>query len=642
MKHVSPILLIQACLLLFSGGARAADFPPITDQERAVTSVPGEPNAPAVVLFKKGEFLMWGYSYKDGSVLKVQTRLKILTEEGRKSSEITIAHGSYGKLQNFAARTVLPDGRIIPVSADAKFVRKASHASRMSVTAVAFPSVEVGAILDYQYELLVDSDSSIGYLSEDVPVRYAEVVFRTPPGVRFHLWKRSPFGVKIETEQRNTSRGFEVRAWASNLPSVPDDPYGPPYRDLATQVILLPVSITGGNIHHSLHESWPKVCEGTVFSYGEIRRKDGGVAEQARQTAGSGTPRQQAEAIYRFVRDEIETEPYNFGPGVRWQYSLRKVLSERRGLLAEKAILLQAMLKAVKIDSRLVWAADRDRGAIDMQVPMRSWFDRVLVMLELEGQRIFLDPSDRALGFGQLQASYEGTPALICDPKKPEGLVLPETSYDQNLRRAEIDLALDGQGRLAGTGTLRLTGQHAWQRIDWKDDDAQTVQAWKDWLTENFRDFQISEVKAVESPDERQVTVTWSMAQREEEVLGDEARIIPSAPLGPRGQIFVQPASSRRTAVMFDFADREEVELRLRWPEGWRVETAPRSANMVSAVGALSTEMEVREAERTLVFKRRLDVNRRDFKTPKEYEALRSLFADLEKSDAQPVFLARR
>lgn len=38
---------------------------------------------------------------------------------------------------------------------------------------------------------------------------------------------------------------------------------------------------------------------------------------------------------------------------------------------------------------------------------------------EIDGQRVFLDPSDRALGFGQLQASYEGTPAVLYDRKKP-------------------------------------------------------------------------------------------------------------------------------------------------------------------------------------------------------------------------------
>lgn len=57
--------LFRLCLflpVLAGWPLEAADFPPITEAERAVTSVPGEPNAPAVVLFKKGEFLIPHYS----------------------------------------------------------------------------------------------------------------------------------------------------------------------------------------------------------------------------------------------------------------------------------------------------------------------------------------------------------------------------------------------------------------------------------------------------------------------------------------------------------------------------------------------------------------------------------------------------
>jgi Domain of Unknown Function with PDB structure (DUF3857) len=164
MKHFASILLIQACLLLFSGvcssTARAADFPPVTDEERAVTSVPGEPNSPAVVLFRKGEFLMAGYGVGTGSLsstLRIQVRVKILTEEGKSNGELSVAHDDSYRLKNFTGRTVLPDGRVIPLPKDSKFVRKTSRSQKTFVTAVAFPSVEVGAILDYQYELWFDS-----------------------------------------------------------------------------------------------------------------------------------------------------------------------------------------------------------------------------------------------------------------------------------------------------------------------------------------------------------------------------------------------------------------------------------------------------------------------------------------------------
>ncbi|HEV8580165.1 MAG TPA: DUF3857 domain-containing protein [Thermoanaerobaculia bacterium] len=649
MQSVRFIVLMPACLILLAAGFRAAaaaDFPAVAAEEQAVTSVPGEPNAPAVVLFKKGEFLMAGYGLTNGSLsssLRVQVRLKILTKEGKSNGEIAIAHSDFERLRGFKGRTVLPDGRIIPVSADAKFLRKTSRSQKWFTTAVAFPSVQVGAILDYQYELWFDSIYYLDpwYFSEEVPVRYAEIVFKTPLDIKAQAWSRSSARVKIQRESQQHSTGYITRAWAENLPSVPDDPYGPPYTDLAAQMIMLPSAILNPDIHEPLLESWPKTCELIGKYYDQVRRRDGGVAKQAREIAGTGSPRQQAEALYRFIRDQIETEPF-IGVVVGSDDALAKVLKDGKGDRAEKALLLQAMLKAVKIDSRLVWAADRTNGAIDTQLPNPAWFDTVLVLVELGGERIFLDPSDRALGFGYLRPGYEGNAALIHDVRKPEGIVLPETPFDQNLQRAEVDLALDEKGRLSGTGTLRLTGHHAWEKIGWQDDEAQTLEAWKKWLGERYRDFQISEVKAAEAADERRVTVTWSMAQREEEVLGDETSVVPSAPLGPLAQPFVQPASSRRSAVMFDYPDREEVELRLRWPEGWKIEGLPKAAAITNGAGALSTGVEMKEAERTMVYKRRVDITDKTLETSQEYEAVRSLFAEVEKNDAQALLLVHR
>lgn len=61
MHRALPLLLMALMGLLAGGPLLAADFPPITDRERSLATVAGEPNAPAVVLFKKSEFLMMGY-----------------------------------------------------------------------------------------------------------------------------------------------------------------------------------------------------------------------------------------------------------------------------------------------------------------------------------------------------------------------------------------------------------------------------------------------------------------------------------------------------------------------------------------------------------------------------------------------------
>ncbi len=640
-------LLLVLALTLPAVRAAAADFPPITDAERALTAVPGEPNAPAVVLFRKGEFLMDGYGLQRGghmSLLRVQVRMKILTEAGKRNGEVVISHGDNRRLHDFEARTVLPDGRVVPVPPDAQFVRRTSRAHKTFTTAVAFPAVQVGAILDYQYVLGFDS---IFYLepwvfSDEVPVRYSEVVFKTPANLALQAWNRALVGVKVEQSQ--SASGYATKAWAENLPPVPDEPYGPPFRDLAAQMLLLP-TVRTSPLREPLFESWRSTCELINRHYDEVRQRDDGVAAKAREIAGAKSSpdraRDKAQAIYRFVRDQIADDIY-IGVIAGRDSSLADVLSQGKASRAERALLLEAMLRAVGLAPRLVWAADRDRVTIDPQLPSPEWFDTMLVRVDLDGQPVYLDPSDPSLGFGQLRAGHEGTLAVLFDVKKPETFVLPETPYYKSLRRAEVDLTLGPDGRLTGTGTLRLTGQQIGRTVDWREGEAKTVEAWKKWLDGRFPGFQVSAVKADASLDDATATVTWALAQRPDEVLGDEATVVPSAPVGPQAQPFVEPASSRRSGVIFGELYRDEVELRLHWPEGWRVESKPQERNLTARIASISSRVEVDPTARTLVYKRRFDVSQRQIGTSQDYESVRNLFAEVEKNDAQKLVLVRR
>ena len=84
--------------------------------------------------------------------------MKILTEEGKELfGDVEIYHSKAHRLRDFAGRTVLPDGRVVPVGGDATFREALSRSRRQFVTKVAFPAVEVGAILDYRYTLVWDS-----------------------------------------------------------------------------------------------------------------------------------------------------------------------------------------------------------------------------------------------------------------------------------------------------------------------------------------------------------------------------------------------------------------------------------------------------------------------------------------------------
>lgn len=647
MKRARLALLLLALALPGIGGMVAAEtFPPITEAERSLATVPGEPNAAAVFLFRKSEFLMMGYgaggAQASSSRLLVQERVKILTEQGKELGEVAVAHSNLSRLSGFKGRTVLPDGRIVPLGDDARFQRKVSRRRNQRVTTVTFPAVEVGAILDYQYELRFDHFLVLEpwYLAADLPILHAEILFKIPGEVRAQSWLRDPYQVGIKSESRKTSTGTEILVWADNVPSVPDEPFGLPFADVAALMMMLPQGFFNGSFEVKLLESWQSVCELVDGLYNDARRKDAAAVKKARELATGPGAREKAEALYRFVRDQIETVE---DPGVfpAEDTSVDKTLSQRRGDYVDKALLLQAMLRAVKLDSRLVWAAHRWNGLIDIRVANPAVFDTVFVAVDLDGKRVYLDPTDRALAFGRLRFAYEGMPALLFDKKKPEPVVLPESAFEQNGRRVLVDLALDAEGRLAGKGELTLTGHHAWDRTHWQEDEAATLEAWTGWLGEQLGDFQVEEARFEEKVEEGTVRVTWSMKQREEEVLGDEASLHPSAPLGPTKQPFVQDASKRRTAVLFPFPDLDQVELRLQWPEGWKLDTQPKPVTLRNRAGELTVAVEADGAGRSLVYRRRLGIPKRQLDTTGQYEDARALFRAAETSDAEALGLVR-
>lgn len=642
MRRTCLVLLFALAL---PGLAAAADtFPAITEQERSLTAVPGEPNAPAVFLFRKSELLMMGYGEGHQemrwSLLLVKERVKILTEQGKEMGEVAVAHSNLSRLSGFKGRTILPDGRVLPLDAGAKFQRKVSRRRNQRVTTVAFPGVEVGAILDYQYELRFDHFLLLEpwYLADTLPVLHAEILFKIPHEVRAQSWLRDPYKVGIKSESRKSSAGTEILIWADNLPSVPDEPFGLPFADVAALMLMLPQGYHNGSYEVELLDSWTSVCKLVDGLYDKGRRRDGAAVRKARELAAAPSAREKAEALYRFVRDEIETVAE---PGVfpAEETSVDKTLSQRRGDYVDKALLLQAMLRAVKLDSRLVWAANRWNGMIDIRVANPAIFDTVFVALDLDGKPVYLDPSDRSLGFGRLRYGYEGMPALLFDKKKPETVVLPKTPFEQNVRRAAVDLALDAGGRLAGRGELTFTGHHAWDRTRWQPGEAATLKAWTDWLGQEFEGFQVEEVRFEEKVDEGTVRVAWAMKQREEEVLGDEAAVQPSLPLGPTQQPFVQDSSKRKTSVLFLFPDRDEVELRLSWPEGWKLERQPSPVALRNRAGELAVAVEA--DGRSLVYRRRLDIPERELETTLQYEDARALFRAAEKSDTEELGLVR-
>jgi hypothetical protein len=203
-----------------------------------------------------------------------------------------------------------------------------------------------------------------------------------------------------------------------------------------------------------------------------------------------------------------------------------------------------------------------------------------------------------------------------------------------------------------------LGGAHAWSRTRWREGETETREAWKKWLEEGFPDYAVAEVSyreivdpiapggagaadAPPRPAPPRVELEWTLKLREEKLLPDEVTVVPSQPLGPIRASNLFPAAGRRTPIHLAFADRDDVEVRVTWPEGWRVEASPRPVDYDSPAGGVVLSVEIDPEGRRAVAKRRIDVKQAVAGTREQVAAMKAAYAEFEKSDAQTLLLVR-
>ncbi len=627
--------------LLLAAPLAAQTFPEITQAERELLEVPGHPGAGAVVLRKSAELHLADSRTGAPTTLEVFVRTKILTESGKDLGQVAVGHSSGVRLERFEGRTTTADGRVVLLGENAVFTERSSKIGRSFLTKAAFPAVEVGAVVDYRFRLQWRSAYVEPWtLEEAVPTLLAELVYHVPRGMDAVHHVRGPLQVASQSDE--TADGTLVRLWAEDLPPALEEPYSFPRNDLVTRVMIVPRHETAADgTRVPLFDSWKTVCRSFEALYDGVRER----RRQVRKTAlllvaGEKRNDRRASLLQAWVRDEIATR----GSGLRPEpgATLDSVLDERRGGAAERALLLQAMLGALKIPARLVWAVDWRGGFADLDVVNPGWFDKVLVLAEIEGRPLLLDPSDRRLPAGKVSPVHEGTQALVVDREQPGVIELGSSAPDDSVRRMELALTAGDDGRLAGRGRLSLTGHHAWFYLRRVENEAANRRGWQRWLEDHFEGFKAGDVTVDENVGHQRIEVAFSLLQHEEDVLGDETSYKPSRPFGPAEQRYTLPPEERRQAVQVSFADRDEVELVVRWGEGWELDAAPSSFEARSDAGTARAEVEVSEAGHRLVYRRTLEIAGTRYDVGEPYRQLRDLYTQLERHDAESVVLVRK
>ena len=458
------------------------DWLPVSKEDLAMKDYAAIPGQHAVILYRKVE-----RSDKDAWE-KDYIRIKILDEEGKKFANVeTESFQRQYTLDNLQARTIRPDGTIVPFNGKvfdklvAKYKDYAVYSKSFSI-----PDVEVGSIIEYRYTYHWDShwiiDSS-WMVQQELATRDAD--FSLNPWVPTSSYDLNYplswliFFISQENQPKEDNKHV-IRMTIHNVPPFEKEDYIPPENELRARVEF---TYTEGTRPTSADEYWNKFAvrwsKGTE-SY--LDKKSEAQAEVASVVAASDAPEVKLRKLYAHVQklrnltyERSKSEKEAKTEKLKENKTAEDVLKHGYGNSNELNSAFVALARAAGFPATLIRVTERDRYFPHKEVWKIDRLNTEIAIVTLNGKQLYLDPGVPMCPFGYLPWEDTGVLGLIVDKNKALWGQTPQPTPEEAVERRIADMTLDREGTLAGTVTLSYEGREALRRrlISRDDDDAQ-------------------------------------------------------------------------------------------------------------------------------------------------------------------------
>ncbi len=673
--------------------ALGADWPPISDRDRALMSIPEHPGAPAVILMREQT------DDNMNNLLIVYERIKILTDAGRKYATVEFPYSRLVTIAALGGRTVHADGSVIPF-AGKPFDSTLIGADGLPVTvkACTLPDAEVGSIIDLRYSLLymdhrvfppewevqTDLFQQKAYF-KFIPLQnrgYASVQLDHGQLARKLAW--TPFlgngaQPEIHTLPANTfATVHDVLLWVdlkmTDIPPLIEEPFMPPASLLKWRVYFYyQTTLKPEDYWKNEEKFWNKDVEAFLA-------KNDGVADAVTKVASpTDNAEQKVRRIYSFVagRKNESRDPRfakqkayaleyrssecimesgilgiaaSGGTGGCVQTESSPVEQERQtpgakdvlqegGTHDELNRLFVAMVRAAGIPASLLWVTDRSQQAFLKELLSTDQLDGEIAVVQLDGKEVFLDPGTKFCPYGIIDWRYSSAMGLRQNTNGAEFGETPALDYKQSLIARKADLALDQDGVLTGTMSLVFKGVPAMVR-------RQTAETADTEIRKKILEGELtgllrgkSEVELVNSPD-------WNGT---EAPLVAQFRVRVALPTGPNKELSLAqhlfqagekpwfPAQARSNAIDFRYPWQEADEVRVSLPSGVEVEKLASDDSLI--IGYARYRVQHRQEAANKLYARRDFIMGTSLIVPDKYTELKEFSDKIDLDDAQPTLL---
>lgn len=414
------------------------------------------PDASAVVLLETetldiNEDISYEYS--------TRRIVKIINEKGKKFGSVSIPYTVGNDDINLQhARTMLPDGRVVDL--DPRHIHKnipPPEAVEAGLFVAArlmrfdMPEMTDNCIIDYAYSV-----NRVGHIMKGEYWR--QTYFQTSePVLKYRFTVRAPKtkellyhinGMELHPTITETKYARVYEFESENVPPIQEEKFMPSLRDLACSI-----SISSLN-------SWEQLAR---WYYTLIREQDHATPEMQKKTeqllSGVRNRREKIRRLYEYVATNVRYVGIELGIWAIKPHAAGDVFKEGYGDCKDKATLLNTMLTVAGIKSYPVLISAGDSREVIREVPSLSYFNHMILVVEENGDFLWLDPTVETCAFGDLPPSDQNRWAfIVVDEENSHFQKSPTFPAENNLKRIKTDIKVQTDLSIAVQEEVMLKG----------------------------------------------------------------------------------------------------------------------------------------------------------------------------------------
>jgi len=600
-------ILLRGAVLFFAAVSPVfvfAQFQQPTDEELKMTADPKAPGADAVYLDVndvENDPLHFRSYYE---------RIKVLTEKGKKLATVEIPYLKANfKINSIKGRTIHPDGTIVPLEVkpeDLLIVKAGDQQANKKVFTL--PSVEVGSILEFSYDLGYDDNiasSPTWEIQQPYFIHKAHYQFTPqrqfmPNGTAYTsvtTWDivdsrgrilnaltyspRLPEGAKVEP---SVNGSFSVSL--TDVPPTPDEENMPPIDSFLYKVIFYYTFAPDTTTYWSAEvKLWSKDVDKFAEPSSTIHDAVNGLI------APTDSDLDKAKKLYDavqaldntdFSREKSASELKELH--LKEQKRAEDTWAQKSGSGDDIAMLYLSMLRAAGLTAYPLRVVDRDRSFFDPYNLTTDQLDSTVVALSTGGKQILLDPGEKMCPFQTVSWKHSGAAGIGESAQGASLISTPEQQYKDNLTQRLGDVFVDAQGGVTGRINIVMTGQEAlhWRQRALREDDTELKKEFdREELEGNVPDgveAHVDHFLAMNDPNTdlmAAVTLKGSLGTATAKRL-----ILPGFFFETRGHVPFVNEDKRVEPVDMHYGSRVTDEITYHLPDGVTVEGAPQDASI--------------------------------------------------------------